>query len=518
MGRTKELFLAAVPSMVTAFTAVPSGAQSIQISIQGDAPSLISDFEIGVAHVNGGWQNGDPQAVSQAESHLSQLPLHNIHIMGWGLGNPEPSLGVYDWASLDAHMEMFASMGVVPMITLATAPGWMKPSGEDWNMQDRVAREHEQDFANLSGRIAQRYPQVQYYQIWNEMKGYWSNDLGTYDYYEYTRLYNLVYGALKSANPNAKIGGPYLNLAGNGVHDKVEEILDYWLTNADGADFVACSGWSTGWPPNTAGDKPLKMQNSAYFGQVTAAIRNLTELPVWIVEMYGGMTFEDPQFTATSHASSYLHALLNGTQNAIHWDPLDFGALITPTDVPAGGQPLPHLEAISMFHQHFGRGIEIYASEASSPEVESLVSAQKILLINKSPNSVTVDLEGTQITMAGYSHVLADTPAGAVAVRGDAPTDPTMDAAGGVPSAGVPLGGNLAGSPGGNTAQPGADAQFGTGGMASTDSSPGSLTTVAAHGSNGCAVRPLSQRRSWAWLLAALAAALAGVRRQSLPK
>ncbi len=79
-------------------------------------------------------------------------------------------------------------------------------------MEERVADEHVRDFANLCRAVAQHYPQVEYFQIWNEFKGYWAK--GGWDVERFTLMYNAVYDAVKAVRPDAQIGGPYLSLGG----------------------------------------------------------------------------------------------------------------------------------------------------------------------------------------------------------------------------------------------------------------------------------------------------------------
>src|SRR5277367_2660198 len=71
------------------------------------------------------WRN--PTAVTSAKQVVHQS-AHSVEppIMGWGVDNPEPSPGHYDWKSLDSRMQFIASTGAVPVITLAGAPDWMK--------------------------------------------------------------------------------------------------------------------------------------------------------------------------------------------------------------------------------------------------------------------------------------------------------------------------------------------------------------------------------------------------------
>ena len=68
--------------------------------------------------------------------------------------------------------------GGTKIITLCGAPDWMKggKAGQtDWNkLEVAPTPNHYADFAQLAKQIALRYPDVQYFQVWNELKGMWA--------------------------------------------------------------------------------------------------------------------------------------------------------------------------------------------------------------------------------------------------------------------------------------------------------------------------------------------------------
>ena len=141
------------------FAAAPTEppAQVVSVTVDYQAPSVVSKLEIGLTHTQAMWENGHPEAVARVKKQLEEARIRyqNQHIMGWGANNPEPSPGVYSWSSLDHRIELIRSMAnTIPVITFCTAPGWMKASGKDWNMEERVADEHVRDFANLCRAVA----------------------------------------------------------------------------------------------------------------------------------------------------------------------------------------------------------------------------------------------------------------------------------------------------------------------------------------------------------------------------
>src|SRR5207245_1228337 len=103
--------------------------------------------------------------------------------------------------TLDARISAIHAMGAVPVITLCCAPDWMKggqAGTTDWSrIEVAPLSSHYGDFAALAAAVARRYPEVKYYQVWNELKGFWNDSANTWDYVGYTSFYNQVYDALK---------------------------------------------------------------------------------------------------------------------------------------------------------------------------------------------------------------------------------------------------------------------------------------------------------------------------------
>src|SRR5208283_182657 len=164
-----------VAIIVLILFAAPMYAEGpVIVQVDRSTPAGASHFNIGVTHTQPDWDKGNPQAVARAKSLLADgLKFQNQHLMDWGTENPEPKPGVYNWASLDHRVALMRSMGATVVITLCTAPGWMKTSGEDFPHQtgpdswadDRVADDHVNDFVELSKRVALRYPDVKYFQV-----------------------------------------------------------------------------------------------------------------------------------------------------------------------------------------------------------------------------------------------------------------------------------------------------------------------------------------------------------------
>ncbi|MDQ3815661.1 MAG: hypothetical protein M3347_17240, partial [Armatimonadota bacterium] len=276
----------------------------VKISVDRSTPDGISRFETGVTHTQyslDAW--GDAASIERGKKLLmAACRYQNQHIMGWGAGNPEPSPGVYNWADLDRRLTLVRSMKAIPVITLCAAPDWMKggqPGKTDWSkIEVAPLPEHFDDFASLAKKVAQRYPDVKHFQVWNEMKGFWKPASNNWNSVAYTELYNKVYDALKSVNPDIKVGGPYLVIEGTGsnqgdwateppIRQRQWEVINYWLEHKHGADFITLDkGLKSFHDKKTYSDDEL-MALTHWFGDVARQIREKTGLPLWWAEYYG---------------------------------------------------------------------------------------------------------------------------------------------------------------------------------------------------------------------------------------
>ena len=383
----------------------------VTVTVDRTAAVGTSDFSVGVTHTQPKWEDGDPAAVARAKSLLAEgLKFQNQHLMDWGTENPEPQPGVYNWASLDHRVALMRSMRATMVITLCTAPGWMKTSGQDFPRQigpdswadDRVADNHVDEFVDLCRKVALRYPDVKYFQIWNEYKGYWDKAADNWDFVRFTDFYNRVYDALRAVRPDAQIGGPYYPF--DGPKPKDWAVIDYWFQHKHGADFVCFDGWVAGYPPTRArSEEARKMTLTDYFGRIAREFRARTRLPIWISEFYGGWS-SNAEFTAANHASCYLHALRSGVAVALLWDAEleKWNYLFTSTKTAEGGQPSPHYHVVKLFNTYFGSGTPLFKASSSSPEVEVLASRTKTLLINKRDAKVEVRVDGVPLSLNPY--------------------------------------------------------------------------------------------------------------------
>ncbi|HEY5913857.1 MAG TPA: hypothetical protein VJA21_24985 [Verrucomicrobiae bacterium] len=418
-------------------------AEAPIISVNPRIITGTSGLNLGVTHTQVNWESGNPMTVARARDLLRPvLNIQNQSIMGWGASRvlqSSPS-STYDFSSLDERVALMRSLAGEMALTLCTAPGWMKTSGQDWKMNDRVADDHVTDFANLCQALARQYPDVRYFVVWNEMKGYWNSSIvnsdgsqGNWDYVKYTTLYNAVYRAIKSVRPDAKVGGFYLPVAGDasstrgysGSGTQIPLIprdldcLNYWLSNKAGADFIAVDRWLAAFDNPNVLSEADQLALTWTYQAVLQAIRAKTSLPIWYSEYYtASYDAGASQFLACAEASIYSWMIRGaGTSpvTALLWNPSEGESgvahyLFSSTSDSAGAQPTPHYSVFQWFHDYFGRGTELCQATSSDPAVEVLASDLKTLLINKLNSSRTVTVNGTDYLLTGYAVMLIDTP------------------------------------------------------------------------------------------------------------
>jgi hypothetical protein len=394
------------------------------VTIYPNIPDGISQLELGITHTQLYWEYGNATAVARATSLLKAATgLYNQHIMGWGAGNPQPTEGgAYSWSELDHRVNLMRSLGGTMIITFCTAPGWMKTSGQDWNMEDRVADNHVTDFANLCAAVAQRYTDVKCFQVWNEMKGYWNSSMNNWDYYRYTTLYNAVYDKVKSVRPDALIGGPYLVIQGDGsntiglngtnsytpIGSRDWDVINYWLANKHGADFFCCDSGIQDYHDNNTFTEADDMALTSMWSKRETDLRSVTSLPIIWSEYYSNGS-GGSQFLAAENASMYYWMIKGDTGGkgvkALLWDPEEGEInhyIFTSTAASSGGQPTPHYAVFKNMHDYFAPGTQLVKAVSSSPNIEVLATAFHTMLINKNNTSQTVVVNGTTYTLSAY--------------------------------------------------------------------------------------------------------------------
>jgi hypothetical protein len=396
----------------------------------------------GFTHTQFSADEGGATATRRVRGLLAASPglPQNQHIMGWGADNPEPVKGHYDFADLDRRVDFVRASRGTPVITLCCAPDWMKggragADHTDWSrsaLETAPTPDHYQDFADLAATVARRYPDVKHFLVWNEFKGFWNTSAGRWDYEGYTRLYNLVYTALKKVDRDIRVGGPYLvmdsvdprqeyastELAGpwGAMDQRVLDAFDYWNAHKTGADFVVVDGSSY------TNDDDLLPDEFAATDKFTAVGRWLRQrtggLPLWWAEYYVEPADGDDERAGWSEehrvavqAAGLIALARGGASSAFYWNPEKEqgtacpGCLWTPTGTAGGGRALPMYGLLSRFAAAFPPGTR-YTSVSVAPDdvpnVRVLADDRAVLVVNTLNRTISAKVDGRRFDMAAH--------------------------------------------------------------------------------------------------------------------
>jgi hypothetical protein len=370
----------------------------------------ITQLQVGITHTQktaNSWNPAD--AVARARTIINQINLQNEMLMGWGPLSPEPSPGVYDFDGLDARLSLIRSTGGTPVMTLCGAPDWMKGGRAgvtDWSkLADAPRPEFYDDFAQLAVKVAKRYPDIHYFQVWSELKGFYNSALNRWDYEAYTKFYNTVYDALKAYNPALRIGGPYVVFDSwvgpqsnpSSIHgswgrldQRPLDVMTYWLAHKHGADFVAIDG-------NTAPKDATRTANPfdgvAKLAEVTRWVKSRTSLPIWWSEVYPVYPEhgKGPTVSRAGDAAVTAYTLMAlaqaGASVALLWQEPHVGfdvgpCMWTDTEQPGGGELTPTGTAILQVANLLVPGASVRTVNGLPPGVFGYAVDNQVVLIN----------------------------------------------------------------------------------------------------------------------------------------
>ncbi|SEH02484.1 Glycosyl hydrolases family 39 [Nonomuraea solani] len=388
-----------------------------------EPPAVPSWPRWGITHTQYSADNEPQAVVDEARGVLGRVPmLQNQHIMGWGVGNPEPSPGQFNFRDLDRRLKFMASSRALPVITLCCAPDWMKggqAGRTDWSKNHTVAPEpeHFDDFAKLATRVAKQYPTVKHYMVWNEFKGFWDPSTNRWDAQGYTEMYNKVYTALKKVNKDIQVGGPYIPIETNTrggpselkgpwgtVDQRALEAVKYWIENKKGADFIVVDGASM---TNDKGNVPNDYGAQEKFSAITTWLRKESgDLPVWWAEWYvepENSGWSEEKRTAVQ-AVTLMEFARSGVTTALYWNPQqkDEGDCAGCLWSPKVGGEMPMAGLLSGFTKWFPSGVQVEEVKSSDPKVKALGQASQVVMVNTSDRQVSATVDGRQVTLAPY--------------------------------------------------------------------------------------------------------------------
>jgi hypothetical protein len=146
------------------------------------------------------WLRYGPGTVEERVATLQGLGLDVVRVtVRWDA--IEEAQDTFDWAGTDAVLEQLHSAGIDTIVTLYGTPEWA-----NGNKGPNVAPIRGADFAAFAGAVAERYPFVHRWTIWNEPnQRRWLSTASPAQYV--TRLLNPAYAAIHGASPSSKVAG-----------------------------------------------------------------------------------------------------------------------------------------------------------------------------------------------------------------------------------------------------------------------------------------------------------------------
>ncbi|GAA1832823.1 hypothetical protein GCM10009836_08690 [Pseudonocardia ailaonensis] len=390
-------------------------------------------LDLGVTHTQDSLDLAEPTAARERGTAIlkdGSAVWQNVHLMGFGTLNPEPSPGTYDWSTLDSRMNLVKSTGGRTVLTACCAPDWMKggtAGRTDWSdLEVSPQPQYFDAFASLVAATVQRYPQIEAVQVWNELKGFYHEDENRWDYEGYTALYNKVYTAVKAVRPDVMVGGPYVVMislpAGDpnasseltgpwgALDQRVVDVVEYWMTHNVGADFVIADGGTAtrdGTITGTVADAAGK------YADVDRWLRGKTKLPIWWAEFYpdpppgvdGGASSPASAVATLAAVAAYART---DVSTALLWGPQDSGipyaSLWTDATKPDGGQPTPLTPAWRWLVPRLAKG----GMEIGRSQTQPLIAFRA-----PDGSAMIINVTGQEVPVAGQEPL----PAWAIAIR-----------------------------------------------------------------------------------------------------
>jgi hypothetical protein len=373
-------------------------------------------FHYGIDLAGQGPYNGlgtNANAVASARRVLSSIPgmVDDIPIMNWGLPDPEPSPGRFDFSALASRITLITTTGGTPVITLCSAPDWMKAGSSP---DQAPTPGHYRDFATLAAKIAQSFPQVKYFVVWNEFKGFWSKAANSWNIRGYTAMYNDVYTAIKRVRPDALVGGPYAPLppystpqlgnlkstphgAWGYLSERTLSAIRYWLAHRTGADFVAVDG------PDLPKTGPITNPLTATkkYAAVDHWLRHRTRLPIWWVEspVQPAASGWSGAQAAAVRVAALIRLAGSGAKVAMQWlgRSLPDEGLWTATDQSGGGRPTSLARTLPGVLSVLRYPLRVVAS----PHAGVLVASGRggTIAVNTTSVSVATMIKGNRVTL-----------------------------------------------------------------------------------------------------------------------
>ena len=146
------------------------------------------------------WIADGPGAVADRVAKLQDLGFGIVRVtVRWDV--VEQTRGTFDWTRPDAVLKPLDEAGIDAVVTLYGTPEWAN-GGRGPN----VAPVRGADFARFAGAVAEQYPSVRRWTIWNEPNQRpWLSTASPAQYV--TKLLNPAYAAIHGVSPSSRVAG-----------------------------------------------------------------------------------------------------------------------------------------------------------------------------------------------------------------------------------------------------------------------------------------------------------------------
>jgi hypothetical protein len=412
----------------------------VKVEIFPSRTVLVSSLELGttLTHKTFNYPK-NTEAVARAENLLGQaIDCIGQFTMDWGAGNTCPSKGNYNFTNLDKRVRLIRRLGKKVVLTFCRCPEWMRRDDPSKGKDAAPRVDMYDEFALMAADFIRHFKSegldIYAVNVWSETRGYWSHDLGRWELEDYAVLYNKVYAAIKQANPDVLVGGPFMHIESSpkgkdmslfdgSISSSDRKALEAFIQNAVALDFFSIDRNLMENADKTPYGRNQVLSYTSFNGVVHKQLRELLEerfsdVPVWVVDNQCLKGHYPVEVEAAGLASMFRWHLLGGAAYVDKWQPEDEGSestdteqiapegLYTHTDSEDGARPLPSFYVFKAFRDFFPRGTRIVESVSSSEWVETLAGEHDMMLINKhgSTHNVVITVDGKEIetTLKGF--------------------------------------------------------------------------------------------------------------------
>ena len=146
------------------------------------------------------WLEYGPGTLDDRLDQLDGLGVDVVRVtIDWRATEPRPA--VYDWARADLLLAGLHSRGIAPLVTLYGTPGWA-----NGGLPENYAPVSTTSFAAFARNVAERYPYVHMWAVWNEPnQRRWLRPTTPSTYVK--KLLNPAYAAIHSVSPGSQVAG-----------------------------------------------------------------------------------------------------------------------------------------------------------------------------------------------------------------------------------------------------------------------------------------------------------------------